>query len=241
MTNTVWDLACKLVKVAVANNIELSKAHLVPPKKLLLLLDMNGTLLYRSKTRLHARIQHAFVFNQQYYYYRPRAQDLITWLVQECSHLVNVAFYTSMSNQNATAGATYLTANISTKLHIYDQAMNKSDPSGEHAWSMMRDMTKIWSAVDTPGYGFNATNTLMIDDSNTKMREHPGNLIVVPEFTEELVVSGADDTLEQLQNILLQVLRAVDACIDVDPAFDVRGIMREFQWEVDRLFAPKKL
>lgn len=131
MSSTNWDIAFKLAQISIANNIELSKSHTILPKKILILFDMNGTLLYRSKTLLDTRIQHAFVYNQQYYYYRPYAQNLITWLIEEYSHLVNIAFYTSMSYKNAHAGAMYLTANTRTKVYLYDQVCNKSDPLGE--------------------------------------------------------------------------------------------------------------
>lgn len=104
----------------------------------------------------------------------------------------------------------------------------------------MRDMLKIWNMPDTPGYGFNATSTLMIDDSNMKMREYPENLLKVPEFTEELVVNGSDDTLVVLQSILRKLLQVVGTCIDVDSMFDIRVKLQEFQWEIEQLYIMKK-
>lgn len=85
--------------------------------RVLVLLDMNGTLLYRSKTRL-AKVSGdgddgsggaAFVHGDPdplHYYIRPGAAELVAALA---SHpRVRLAFYTSMRGVNALPAARYL-------------------------------------------------------------------------------------------------------------------------------------
>ena len=69
----------------------------------------------------------------------------------------------------------------------------------------MRDLEKVWAAPG-PARGFGPTNTVMIDDTARKMREHPHNVVVVPSFDERDVVRDKDDVLEFLLAYLDMVL-----------------------------------
>jgi hypothetical protein len=194
------------------------------------------------------------MYNNLYYYYRPHAIQLLQYLVHNYSSRMDIAFYTSMSTKNANAGVDYLSNKIDDfklststttivkqrQLYLYDQSMNKNDPLGEHSWSFMRDLPKIWNCKNSPGYGHNETTTLMIDDTITKMREYPDNVIVVPEFTEQGVVKGTDTVLIALQHVLDNVFASVAAQSNTDVAsFDIRSIIKNSRHSIEKLFMSK--
>ncbi len=115
-------------------------------KKILVLLDMNGTLLLRSDKRVMARKNNKpidFLFRQrsgkkQYYYLRDGAVELISWLMYQRSlGTLDAAFYTSMRMENAVPVAAHLCAPSLAKfggspLHIYGQYIHR-DEKNYHA------------------------------------------------------------------------------------------------------------
>jgi hypothetical protein len=122
---------------------------------------------------------------------------------------VKVAFYTSMTRKNALPAVEYLSYTESEQLFLYEQRWNKRDPHGENAWSMMRDLPRLWgskegscgplaaaagSGMDVgslgPAFGHSEKDTIMIDDSFAKMREFPSNVVLIPEFDEEAVLGA---------------------------------------------------
>lgn len=212
-----FDLACNLLKKIIAsrpnlenpleefcfeisNRISISSPKILihrnlQPPYLLILLDMNGTLMLRSDKKLlvgeHSPLHH----NDRFYYFRPHVKELVSWLLN--MKFVDFAFYTSMRRCNANVAVNYILGEENTA-HLYDQSFNKHDPLGENQWSMLRDLERIWGTSGAPGYGHNDTSTLMIDDSPIKMREHPQNVLVVQEYTERSVINGGDESLSLL-------------------------------------------
>ena len=58
----------------------------------------------------------------------------------------------------------------------------------------MRDMDKIWSTRGARGTA-DATSTLMVDDTDRKMRHAPRNLVRVPELKRRRTATTAPSTL----------------------------------------------
>jgi hypothetical protein len=168
----------------------------IPP--ILILLDMNGTLLIRHPSKILDFPPDLF-FNDRYYYIRPHVKYFLQWLND--IHFVKLAFYTSMQYKNANAALSSLVGNNS-QIFLYAQEYNKSDPHGDKPWSMLRDLPKIWNCKDTPAYNHNHYNTLMIDDSISKMREYPDNVLVIPEYSVEMVTYENDKTIQQLTSCI---------------------------------------
>lgn len=69
-------------------------------------------------------------------------------------------------------------------MEIYDREYNTPDPTGVHNWDTMRDLGKIWTTRGKIGFGFDESNTIMVDDSPRKMRSFSGNAVIVPEYGE---------------------------------------------------------
>lgn len=223
----IWELACNFARVAIRTKQDWTEVRSLPSSfRVLLLIDMNGTLLYRSKTPLNGPYVH--VFNNTYYYHRPHVRKFLQWL-QTYRSWIDIAFYTSMTHKNAEMGANHLLKNMK-PIYIYDQAMNKSDPEGPNHWSMMRDLPRIWSTENSPGYGHSERTTIMIDDSLMKMREYPDNAIIIPEFSESMV-QGGDDVLEQLQRVL-QLIFAEAVISRHRYDFDIRCLLKAHEHEL---------
>ena len=224
----IWELGCQIAELTVRNQCDLTQIQTnFTSSKLLILLDMNGTLLYRSKTALDSKYVH--FSNGSYYFHRPGVRKLLKFLLSH-RHWIDIAFYTSMTTKNATFGAHHLLKDMD-QLYIYDQTMNKKDPEGEHDWSMMRDLPLIWNTINSPGFGHDERSTIMIDDSWSKMREYPENVIVIPEFNESDVLHQKDDVINKLHTALSKILD--EATILRHRAdFDIREILKAHNAEL---------
>jgi hypothetical protein len=204
-----------------------------PP--LLVLCDINGTLLIRIKGESQDFNDRApdLVRNRSRYYFRPKARDLIK-LIKNYD-FVTLGFYTSMRDENAMPAAAALLdlPPDSEKLEdlVYGQTWNKRDLDGENNWSMMRDMDRLWNSGKGVANGFTKKNTLMLDDCLHKLREHPRNLVVIPEYTPAEHNTG-DCALNQAINTIKEVLdewrdftaEPEKACTDVRVLLEFLGI-----------------
>ena len=187
-------------------------------RKLLILLDMNGTLLLRTVKTIVER-KHDLKHDGKFYYIRENAVDLIKFLLPMDE--LRIAFYTSMRASNAIPALPYLLDQKNEIfVHVYDRHFNKVDHEGDHSWSTMRDLPKLWNCKNTPAFGHNIQNTLMIDDSFQKMREYPLNVLVVPEYTLERAESHIDDRLLILRSCLEEIIQLWNSGIN-----DIREIL----------------
>lgn len=193
--------------------------------KLLILLDLNGTLMYRSVFKLNTAIK----FNeagedQRFYYYRPGAVEFVSFLIDqlETTDCVDIAFYSSMTGKNATAAATNL--DPSRRLHVYAREFNQRDTSSENQWAVIRDLSAVWAAPGRPAFQHSARSTIMIDDTFRKLREFPDNLVQVPEFTEQSVVHGEGFDLYMLTAHIRDIIGSWQTNYSLDR--DIRTILK---------------
>ena len=71
---------------------------------------------------------------------------------------------------------------------VFDQTFNSplNDPSLPF-YSMKRDLTKVFTHSKCQDYGFNLSNTLMIDSDLKKVQDYTLNSIVIKEYSESEV------------------------------------------------------
>lgn len=198
--------------------------------RILVLLDMNGTCLFRSRTLLASRQPPAFKHNVGrdsttyllHYYMRPNAGDLLTFLLTHPK--VVFAFYTSMKYESALPAVNFLleTARLKgafvdhdPRTIIYAREFQQPDPNAANHWDTIRYLPAVWNAQGMVGHGFDVTNTIVIDDTYKKMQHLPDNVIVVNEYTAEGVLSEQDD------NELSGLIGLVGALLE-SPETDVR-------------------
>jgi len=169
--------------------------------RILVLFDMNGTLLVRSKSKsaFGSRLPDLKV-DSTYYFVRPGAKELVRLVRRmEC---VDFGFYTSMMMQNALPAALFFqdeeeggddddkggggcggSQAFMAGWNVYDQKFNRFDRQGDKKWGgWMRHLPSVWSAGIARAGRHGKTSTLTIDDTFTKMRENPRNVVVVPEY-----------------------------------------------------------
>ena len=84
-----------------------------------------------------------------------------------------------MPRNAAPAVARLLGSSWDSTVGLYDRAYQKPDPDGDKNWDTMRDLDRVWAAERAAGRSVGRHNTLMIDDTYRKMREHPDNMILV--------------------------------------------------------------
>jgi hypothetical protein len=189
-------------------------------KRILVLLDMNGTLLLRLKGKL-GREKPSFAHAGLQYYLRRGVVDLVASL-RNHPHC-ELAFYTSMRESNALPAVLAITSGA--HVEIYDREYNKADrEEGTESWDTMRDLTKIWTTEGKVGYGFGPHNTIMVDDSARKMRHAPRNLVQVPEFKHaEHMRDGTMTALHAHLQAMLDDFGESFGLDGPDSVMDVRG------------------
>ena len=182
------------------------------PQNLLVVIDLNGTLLYRPgkhSTKFHAR-PHARLF------------------LKYCIETFTVVIWSSARPQNVKAMCDMI---IPYKLR--DQvagiwARDKFDLTMEdynERIQCYKRLEKVWGAPEIaathPSYKYGGrwdqTNTVLIDDSLEKARSEPHNLVEVPEWLGNL--AEADDILPQVHDYLnyLSQHSNVSACLRAHP------------------------
>ena len=218
----------------------------VAPRPILVLIDLNGTMLFRAKAKIR-RVACTFdhKVSSRLYYYRPFACEFIRWVSAQQS--LHVSFYTSMTKVYAGPARNWLTQGFDNPLPVYDQRWNLPDETVEFGWK--RDMPRLWNEINSKMDGsitFDSTNTIMIDDSPRKMRDFPDNVLIVPEFDEQGVIAHDQQQRNQvdgevhdgrvLQAAVLLTLQANLSRLIAqweDQRDDVRSLIAEAQLKID--------
>ncbi|KAJ9663498.1 hypothetical protein H2198_000764 [Neophaeococcomyces mojaviensis] len=154
-----------------------SPVRLSEPRKLLVVLDLNGTLLYRGRPASTGAI-----------HMRPGVTTFLRYLFD--NHVVMV--YTSAMPQGADRMVKhFLHPNQRNQLAAL-WARDKLDLSKDQFHSKVqvyKKLDKIWrdgNIQKTAGEGqrWDQTNTVLVDDSKLKALAQPHNLVQVPEYTK---------------------------------------------------------
>lgn len=167
-------------------------------RPLLILLDLNGTLLLRSERTIAGALERPqFKVKKRHYYFRPFAKEFVHWLASQDNAVV--AFYTSMTACYAVPAREWLSQGLDSQTmpDMYDQRWNKRDETTKYRFK--RNLPRLWAEIgrrlknafpDTE-IEFNASNTMTVDDSGWKMRDYPDNVVVIPEYDAQRVVQHA--------------------------------------------------
>eukprot|EP00736_Rhodelphis_marinus_P007675 Rmarinus@m.29896 len=150
-------------------------------KKILLVFDMNGVLLYRSKKKdaIDGSPPH-LNSNQRYIWFRPHVHEFLDQVLQKC----HVGIFASWAGKNLQPVVNQLFSKKGRKklLFVMDQTWCTTagrDPDNRHKPLFMKDLHTVFNAHD----GFSFRNTLLIDDSVAKGMYNPqGNVLNPPAF-----------------------------------------------------------
>lgn len=179
------------------------------PQHLLVVIDLNGTLLYRPNK-----------LNPTYFRMRPHAQTFLKY----CVDTFTVVIWSSAKPANVNAMCnTILTPDIREKVAAIwgRDTFGLSQEDYNLRTQCYKRLSKIWDdrkiAGRHPGYyegcRWDQTNTVLIDDSREKARTEPHNLIEAPEYFGDL--HERDDILPQVHDYLnhLSMHSNVSACL----------------------------
>jgi hypothetical protein len=166
------------------------------PQNLLVVIDLNGTLLYRPSRTAPTK-----------FLMRPHA----SLFLQYCVDTFTVVIWSSARPENVRA---MCDAILSPELRGKVAAVwgrdkfNLTSADFNLRVQCYKRLSRIWGdakiQASHPGYSFGGrwdqTNTVLIDDSREKGRSEPHNLIVVPEWMGDL--TEADNILPQVHDHL---------------------------------------
>jgi hypothetical protein len=176
---------------------------MVPADRKLVILDLNGTLLYRPDPRNRA----IAMVN------RPKLRLFLQYLFAE----FEVMIWSSAKPQNVTR-LTQLAFGEDMKKLVGIWGRDKFGLLTEH-YSMnvqvYKHLQRVWDSDEIqrrmPGYEqgkrFDQRNTILVDDSSVKAAAQPHNLVEIPEFAGIL---NADGTSREPEDILGQVAGYLD-------------------------------
>jgi len=181
------------------------------PKNLLVVIDLNGTLLYRPSRMDPTR----FVM-------RPNAQLFLKY----CLETFTVVIWSSAKPENVRAMCdTIFTPEFKNKavaIWARDKFGLSRDDYNKRTQCYKR-LTKLWGnstiQASHPNYNMSGrwdhTNTVLIDDSIEKARSEPHNLIEVPEWSGDQY----DQVLPQVHDYLnyLSIHSSVGSCLRARP------------------------
>jgi len=192
-------------------------------KKLLVLLDMNGTLILRCKpNRNKGEVRERspdFCHSStgMEYFLRPGAVELLSFLIRD--ERVKPVVLTSMMKNNASPALLELERRAmgesSKKKTVPDIPIycghglyNVPDVNKKiKPWDTMRCLEEVWNGINSSNQEkYDGRNTIMIDDTKRKMRYHPFNVIKVSEFTERSLSAKIERELFNLQLYLKDLL-----------------------------------
>ncbi|KAK4941654.1 hypothetical protein LTR66_014779 [Elasticomyces elasticus] len=181
------------------------------PQKLLVILDLNGTLLYRSKS------------NTTTFHMRPGVGLFLEYLFK--NHVVMV--YTSAVPQNCGLMVDkFLHPHMRKKLAAVwarDRLdLTKAQYSGKV--QVYKKLSKVWAdasiqAKALQGERWSQANTVLIDDSQLKGLSEPHNLVQVPEYTKHDAPKSPQD--KEKTTIQLQIMKQLEMKLE------------ELKWQVD--------
>lgn len=144
----------------------------------LIVLDLNGAILDAAKKMARDDQGNPLAFlaktRTKYIYLRPGAHEFLEWLVEH----FDVGIWTSCIERNAhdIVNAAIPGSIRSRFKFIYHRGQCELVPGP--GYNSIKDLKRVWQAF--PQY--NASNTWAIDDTQSKYRHQPENLILLKEF-----------------------------------------------------------
>lgn len=179
------------------------------PKKLLVILDLNGTLFYSADDRHKNRS----------YVKRPYFVELLRFLYANC----RVMIWSSATRQRVSK---MITGGGFVGLDKMDRVWNREhlqlrSKDFHRKVLTLKDLEFVWRAIETERseakpeqllaggryeFCYDQTNTVLIDDSPHKSQLQPHNCMIVPDFDQTRVHRGGDQELLKVLHYLNDLL-----------------------------------
>lgn len=194
---------------------------IAPPSRKLVILDLNGTLIYRPNSRKQPRKMVA----------RPNLQQFLAYLFDNFAVMV----WSSAKPENV---------NVLVEIGLGEYRHHLIACWGRDTLGLepkhynlnvqcYKNLQRIWASNDIQGHEFGTRfdqrNTILIDDSSLKAAAQPHNLLEIPEFKGVQADTPVQDVLAEVVGYLevLKMQEDVSKFIHKDP-FRANG-----DWKVD--------
>lgn len=165
--------------------------------RLLLIFDLNGTLLMRTKKKVENSTISAIKVLKYYAYYRPHLETFLSKL-NEKKDIIDVGIWTSAMQENAEALCSHLA--IQPKFILNQSHCMKvgRDPVNWFKPLFIKELDSLYALHNC----YNNSNTIIFDDSALKFQRNAQNGILVPEFTFP----------DEKDSVLLTLTEWIDNC-----------------------------
>ncbi|KAF9584098.1 hypothetical protein BGW38_007593 [Lunasporangiospora selenospora] len=201
---------------------------LASPQKLLVILDLNGTLFYRNKN------------NKRNVTSRPYLQEFLDFIFESCRVMV-------WSSAQPHSVETMLSYGFDQRSSLLDRVWTREDfrlPRSDYIKKVLtiKDLEFVWEGIELEkkraregkrrsqqqifskeekiaetvaslevldekySIHFDQTNTVLIDDSHDKSQLQPHNCLVLRDFDENLARAGNDDELLRVKQYLQKLV-----------------------------------
>ncbi|KAJ4347905.1 uncharacterized protein N0V89_009277 [Didymosphaeria variabile] len=197
----------------------------IPPSRKLVILDLNGTLLYRPNSRNQPRKMIARPFLKQFLAYLFDNFAVMVWSSAKPDN-VNVLVEIGLEEYRHRLIACWARDTLGLEPKHYSLNVQ-----------CYKNLHTIWASKDIqchmPGHEFGAhfdqRNTILIDDSSLKAAAQPHNLLEIPEFKGPVANVPVQDVLSEVVGYLevLKMQEDVSKFIHKDP-FRANG-----DWRMD--------
>lgn len=194
--------------------LRLEELRLCKVRPLLILLDIGGSILFRSEHLAPVSRKPDFKLRNHHHYFRPHFEEFICRLIEHPR--VKLSFYTSITKRNALPilynlfEAPLLKRVKDSLFDLFDQDFNQPDGGeGKEKWATKRDLDRVFKHPKIAQMGFGYHNTLMIDSDAEKVRDYPLNSIVIKPYSlahlllEKVSDPSEDQTLLQVESQVL--------------------------------------
>ena len=172
----------------------------------LVLLDLNGTMCYRSEHAVPGCTADATIKRKRHYLRRGIVHFLTTLKSlqgndEPSEPKFTIVVCSSVMRHNILPALEKILPEWHSLLDfIFDRDYFYQDPKGENVWDTILDLEKVWTEW-TDGR-FTAANTIILNNQSTKFQKFPHNGIVVPEYGPVEIQNEVETLLTLLQYLV---------------------------------------
>ena len=188
-------------------------------KKILVLLDLNGSLMVKSEKDLGGSRPPDMKWKRNHIYLRPGNNIFLRKILEHPRSVV--AICSSMIAPNIVPIRSLLLRDPGVKKaegkflkKIFDRAYTVKDPNGKDEHATLRDLTKVWKDTELKGK-FGPSNTLLIESDEEKAKNFKANLFRPFPYTEEFALSGIPNNTYYMSVVADYIVELLNKADDV--------------------------
>ena len=207
---------CKKLSLPLSQTINPIKATLYEANPILILVDLNGTLLCRTSKKID--IPYEMKLKHNYVYLRPGASHFLSSILFHPRAVL--AFYSSIMFHNITPLINILFKKPPLKtlrnkvLAVFDGHYCPKDSQGQNDWDTMRDLNMVWKAKPCKGR-FGKANTLLIDDDQRKVKNWSANALLMLPYDDENASKREYNNTYFMKQSAIYIQKMLDTTHDV--------------------------